>query len=100
MKLFRKKEETKSCCCSGNWNSDTMQQAEQIKKEQGIKILGSGCAKWTALEKATRCAIAELGLSYEVEHIGFCSNSKLWCYDNTSACFKWKCSFLWESFNH
>ena len=39
------------------------------KQEQGIKILGSGCAKCMELEKATRTAISDLQLDYEIEHI-------------------------------
>ena len=65
MKLFGKKKETKSCCCGGNCTSETMHK----KQEQGIKILGSGCAKCMELEKATRTAISELQLDYEIEHI-------------------------------
>ena len=69
MKLFGKKKETKTCCCGGNCTSETMQNAENKKQEQGIKILGSGCAKCMELEKATRTAISELQLNYEVDHI-------------------------------
>ena len=43
MKLFGKKKETKSCCCGGNCTSETMQNAESKKQEQGIKILGWLC---------------------------------------------------------
>ena len=69
MKLFGKKKETKSCCCGGNCTSETMQNAENKKKEKGIKILGSGCAKCMEVEKATRTAISELQLDYEIEHV-------------------------------
>ena len=69
MKLFGKKKETKSCCCGGNCTSETMQNAENKKKEQGIKILGSGCVKCMELEKATRAAVSELRLDYEIEHV-------------------------------
>ena len=69
MKLFGKKKETKSCCCGGNCTSETMQNAESKKQEKGIKILGSGCAKCMELEKATKAAISELQLNYEIEHI-------------------------------
>jgi len=65
MKLFGKKKETKSCCCGGNCTSETMQNAESKKQEQGIKILGSGCAKCMELEKA----ISELQLDYEIAHV-------------------------------
>lgn len=46
-----------------------MQKTRNKKQEQGIKILGSGCAKCMELEKATRTAISELQLDYEIEHI-------------------------------
>lgn len=69
MKLFGKKEEKKSCCCESIGTPEAMQNAEQTKKENGIKILGSGCAKCIALEKATQSAVAELGLSYDIQHI-------------------------------
>ena len=69
MKLFGKKKETKSCCCGGTCTSETIQNAENKKQEQGVKILGSGCAKCMELEKATRTALSELQLNYEVEHI-------------------------------
>lgn len=69
MKLFGKKKESKSCCCGGNCTSETMQNAENKKQEQGLKILGSGCTKCMELEKAVRTAAAELQLNYEVEHV-------------------------------
>lgn len=69
MELFRKKKETKSCCCGGNCTSETMQNAENKKQEQGIKILGTGCAKCFELEKSTRTAISDLRLDYEIEHV-------------------------------
>ena len=69
MKLFGKKKETKSCYCGGNCTSEKMQTTENKSHEQGIKILGSGCAKCMELEKATRTAISELQFNYEIEHI-------------------------------
>lgn len=69
MKLFGKKKETKACYCGGNGTSQTMRNAENKKREKGIKILGSGCAKCMELERATRTALSELQLNYEVEHI-------------------------------
>ena len=56
MKLFGKKKETKSCCCGENCTSETMQNTENKKQEQGIKILGSA-------------AVSELRLDYEIEHV-------------------------------
>ena len=69
MKLFGKKKETRTCCCDGNCTSETMQNAEKKKQGKGIKILGSGCAKCMELEKATRTALSELQLDYDIEHI-------------------------------
>lgn len=69
MRLFGKKKETKSCCCGGNCTSKTTENTENKKQEQGIKILGSGCAKCMELEKAVRTAISELQLDYEIEHV-------------------------------
>ena len=69
MKLFGKKKETKSCCCGENCTSETMQNTENKKQEQGIKILGSGCVKCMELEKATKTAISELQLDYEIDHV-------------------------------
>lgn len=68
MKLFGKKEE-KSCCCGGNDMTQSIQHAKQGKKELGIKILGSGCAKCKALENAVRTAVSELNLNMEIDHI-------------------------------
>ena len=34
-----------------------------------IKVLGSGCTNCQNLEKATRSALAELGIDAEVEHV-------------------------------
>lgn len=68
MKLFNKKEEKKTCCCGGDYTLEAISNAEQAKKENGIMILGSGCAKCIALEKATGIAAAELGLHYDILH--------------------------------
>lgn len=69
MKLFGKRKETKACCCGENCTSETMQNAENKKQEQGIKILGSGCTKCRELEKAAKTAISELQLDYEIDHV-------------------------------
>lgn len=68
MKLFGRKEEAKPCC-GGNCNQEVMQQAENLKSELGVKILGSGCAKCNALEKSTQTAISELGLNLSIDHV-------------------------------
>lgn len=69
MKLFKKKEETKTCCCESNCTAEEMQIAQAMTKENGIKILGSGCKKCNELEKATRIAVNELNLDIKIEHI-------------------------------
>lgn len=69
MKLFRKKETKKTCCSDKIYTAENMQKAEKAKNEKGIQILGSGCAKCTALENAVRLAITELGLNLEISHV-------------------------------
>lgn len=39
------------------------------KEQQGIKILGGGCAKCNQLEEATVKALSELGMDTPVEHV-------------------------------
>ena len=88
MRLFRKKEKReKECTCGGNCepvkneevqetsccdvndSSENIEKAEEKKKEKGIKILGSGCAKCVALEKSAREALAELNVEEQIDHI-------------------------------
>ncbi len=69
MKLFGKKKEANSCCCSRNCTPEAMQNAEIKRQDRGIKILGSGCAKCMELEESAKIALSELQLDYEVEHI-------------------------------
>ncbi len=69
MKLFGKKKETSTCSCNSTCTPDTMQKSENKKQEKGVKILGSGCAKCMALENATRLALSELELDFDIEHV-------------------------------
>ena len=70
MRLFsKKKEEPASCCCGGNCTPETMAHAEAVKSSGGVKVLGSGCAKCNALEKAAREALAELGMDTAIDHV-------------------------------
>ena len=71
MGLFgrNKKTEKASCCCSGNCTPEAMARAEADKVSNGIKVLGSGCAKCNALEQATREALAELGMDTTIDHV-------------------------------
>ena len=68
MGLFGKKKEQKGCCGS-SCTPEKMAQAETAKSASGIKILGSGCAKCSALEQATRTALAELGMETFIDHV-------------------------------
>lgn len=49
--------------------SESKPSAAESHGSSGIKILGSGCAKCNQLEAATKKALAQLGLSEEVEHV-------------------------------
>lgn len=72
MTLFgKKKEEEKktTCCCGGNCTPEAMEKAEESKVVDGVKVLGSGCAKCNALEEATKEALAELGMNTDIEHV-------------------------------
>lgn len=66
----KKKEEVKkSACCSGNCNAEAVAQEETVKKESGIKVLGSGCAKCNELEASTKEALAQLGMDTDIDHV-------------------------------
>lgn len=71
MGLFSKKKvtETSACSCGGNCTPKTMAQAEEAKSSDGVKVLGSGCAKCNALEEATREALMELGMDTVIDHV-------------------------------
>lgn len=70
MGLFhKKKEETKSCCCGGACTPERMAEAETAKAAAGVKVLGGGCAKCSALETAVRSALEELGMDAAIDHV-------------------------------
>ena len=71
MALFgrNKKEEAQPCCCCSGCTPEAMSQAEQNKAGDGVKVLGSGCAKCNALEAAVREAMDELGMNEAIEHV-------------------------------
>ena len=66
MKIFKK---NKSCCCGENYTSKIIAIAEMAKNLDGIKVLGPGCTKCRALEKAVSSALAELGIDMKIEHV-------------------------------
>ena len=69
MGLFGKKKEEQKCCCGGACTLEKMAQAEAEKASQGVKVLGSSCAKCNALEEATRAALAELNMDTTIDHV-------------------------------
>ncbi len=68
MKLFGRQEK-KSCCKDAKYTDEVMEQAKNMQKSKGIKILGSGCDKCKALEQATKEALTQLQLPLEIEHV-------------------------------
>lgn len=69
MGLFNKKKaEAESCCC-GACAPESMARAETEKTAEGVKVLGSGCAKCSALEEAVRSALEELGMDTAIDHV-------------------------------
>ena len=73
MSLFQKakvKKVEEPCCCGGSCTPETMAAAEQSKSAgPSVKILGGGCEKCNALEKATVEALAELGMDEPIGHV-------------------------------
>ena len=69
--FFKKKESKCSCCCGKSVSPEAMNAAINAarKPAKGVKVLGSGCPKCQALEKATVEALAELGMDTAVEHV-------------------------------
>lgn len=71
MGLFSKRKNlgTPACNCGGSCTLETMAQAEAAKSSDGVKVLGSGCAKCNALEEAAREALMELGMDTAIDHV-------------------------------
>ena len=63
MNLFKKK-----CCCS-QIDQEGITKTEELKKEDEIKILGSGCKKCEKLEESVKKAVIELGLNLPIDYI-------------------------------
>ena len=72
MTRFGKKfkvEKTSACAC-GDCDSKDRIEVEKVKGQgPSIKILGSGCAKCYALEKATKAALEELKMDRAIDHL-------------------------------
>ena len=63
-----KKKET-ACCCGACATPESVERAEDTKRESGVKVLDGGCAKCHELEANTKAALASLGLDQSVELI-------------------------------
>ena len=70
MALFglAKKKETSGCCGAGA-TPESVERAEDTKRESGVKVLGGGCAKCHELEANGKAALASLGLDQSVDLI-------------------------------
>lgn len=66
--FFKKQKEEKAGCC-GSCTPGTTAKAWAGKAPGGIKVLGSGCAKCSALEQAVRAALAEMDMDPAVDHV-------------------------------
>lgn len=64
MKLFKKKNNMKSCCQT-NFTKENV----NVVSTKGIKVLGSGCAKCDQLERNVQLALQELQIEETIEHI-------------------------------
>lgn len=65
MSLFEKKK-SETSCCGGSCEAEKSKAAEN---KSGIKVLGSGCARCNALEKAVVEALESLHMDTTVEHV-------------------------------
>ena len=67
MGLFgKKKKGTPPPCCGRT--PETAVRVGADKTAASVKVLGSGCARCSALEAAVRAALAELGVDAAIEH--------------------------------
>ena len=68
MGLFgKKKKGTPPPCCGRT--PETAVRGGADKTAASVKVLGSGCARCSALEAAVRAALAELGVDAAIEHV-------------------------------
>jgi small redox-active disulfide protein 2 len=60
-------QEASSCC--GDINAESVAKSETVKKAPAVKVLGSGCVRCQALERAAKEALAELGMDATIDHV-------------------------------
>ena len=63
----KKKKGTPPPCCGRT--PETAVRVGADKTAASVKVLGSGCARCSALEAAVRAALAELGVDAAIEHV-------------------------------
>ncbi len=66
---FGKKKEKKSCCCGENIKNQSVTPDVSVGMIKSIKVLGAGCKSCHEQYENVKKAIAEMGLSVEVEYI-------------------------------
>ena len=66
MGLFNRSKK-EAACCGGICTPKSITQTDEASG--AIKVLGSGCAKCSALEQAVREALAELGMETAIGHV-------------------------------
>ena len=72
MSLFgfgKKKEEKKCCCCAEKTEGSSCVNSVSIGAIKSIKVLGAGCKSCHEQYEYAKKAVAEIGLSVEVEYI-------------------------------
>ncbi|MEA4912036.1 MAG: thioredoxin family protein [Oscillospiraceae bacterium] len=68
--LFGKKKDEAGPCCCGERAAESAEKAQAAKTEGAyVKILGSGCARCSALAAAAEEALASLGMNTTVDHV-------------------------------
>lgn len=69
MGLFGKKTDKQESCC-GNVSDESMKAAQEAQTSGAtVKVLGSGCAKCSQLEAATKAALEQLGMDTAIDHV-------------------------------
>lgn len=69
MGLFSKKKEESQNNCVCGCGADALVQVPMAESPSGVQVLGSGCAKCSALEEAVRAALVELGMEPVAGHV-------------------------------
>ncbi|MEG1773527.1 MAG: thioredoxin family protein [Oscillospiraceae bacterium] len=67
MSLLGRKKEASGCCRGGAGSTEAAGAA--LPQGADVKVLGSGCAKCSQLEAATRAALIRLGMDSTIDHV-------------------------------